>query len=76
MQYCKKHRQPYMDHLHECPICVGETFKPGKRILSPSQPGYKKPKEVKKKQIQEKKSLNNLTKPKSKFKRKRLKPFI
>ena len=26
-QYCKKHDQKYGDHLHQCPICVGEKTK-------------------------------------------------
>ena len=26
MKHCKKHRQDYMDFLHECPICIGEQF--------------------------------------------------
>ena len=24
MKYCEKHSQPYMNHVLECPICVGE----------------------------------------------------
>lgn len=27
MGYCKKHNQHYMDHVLECPICVGEGIK-------------------------------------------------
>lgn len=26
MGYCKKHNQEYMDHVLECPICVGERM--------------------------------------------------
>lgn len=25
-QYCEKHDQKYGDHLHACPICVGEKY--------------------------------------------------
>jgi len=25
-QYCEKHDQKYGDHLHTCPICVGEKM--------------------------------------------------
>jgi hypothetical protein len=30
-QYCEKHDQRYGDHLHRCPICVGEELD-GKQI--------------------------------------------
>lgn len=26
MQFCKKHKQEYMNHLLECPICYGEQM--------------------------------------------------
>jgi hypothetical protein len=25
-QYCEKHKQWYGEHLHKCPICVGEQM--------------------------------------------------
>ncbi len=25
-KYCEKHNQEYMEHVEECPICVGERM--------------------------------------------------
>ena len=79
MQYCKKHDQEFMDHVPGCPTCFGITIKCGERVFSPSQEGYKKPKEVKPKKpkVLKKETIKKMIKkPKSKFKRKTLKPFI
>lgn len=26
-QYCKKHKQKFMDHVKSCPVCLGEKMK-------------------------------------------------
>jgi len=33
--YCKKHKILFMDHIHECPICIGEqmTSIPARQII-------------------------------------------
>lgn len=59
MGYCKKHDQEFMEHVHECPICVGERLAPAyvsdssepsepvrrrrRRPAAPARPKKKKP---------------------------------
>ena len=37
--FCKKHKQKYMDHVSECPICVGERMEtiPAREIQKPKK---------------------------------------
>lgn len=47
--YCKKHDLLYMEHLHRCPICLGEKMKPA--TIHPNDIPYNRKKAVPKRVV-------------------------